>query len=146
MFKMKSILKLVLFFVVILLGACKKEYESKQQKIILLTKPAGWLTLKIEQKTGSGAWNDVTNTLDPLAVDNILIFDPWYKWAINEGELKFPGNAQIVGSGVWSFKDNETKIQFEGGNLNEIIELTETSLQTTVVTGDVTTRYTYKHP
>lgn len=143
---MKSAFKLFALFIIIVLGSCKKDIEDKQNKIILLTKPSGWLTVKIEQKSSTGAWTDITSGIGALDVDNLLIFDPWYKWAVSEGDLKLPSNPQIAASGKWSFVDNETKIQFEGANLVEIIELTETSLQTSVTTNGVTNRFTYKHP
>lgn len=143
---MKLAVKLFAFLVIILASSCKKDIKEQQNKILLLTKPSGWLTVKIEQKAANGSWNDITSEIDPLAVDNILIFDPYYKWAINEGPLKLPGNPQIVASGSWKFMDEATKIQFVGGNLADIIELTETSLQTQVTTGTSISRYTYKHP
>ncbi len=143
---MKSAIKLFALFIIILLSSCKKDFEEKQNKIILLTKPSGWLTLKIEQKSSTGAWADITSGIGPLDVDNLLIFDPWYKWAVNEGALKLPGNSQIAASGNWSFLNEETKIQLEGANALDIVELTETSLILEVAANGVTNRYTYKHP
>ena len=147
---MKSTFKIFALLFVILFSSCKKELQEKQNKIILLTKPSGWLTLKIEEKSTNGSWVDITRTINPINIDNLLIFDPWYVWAINEGALKLPGNPQVPFFGTWSFTDKETKIQFkEGdklGNLVEVVELTETSLQTTFTSGVLTSRYTYKHP
>ncbi|RYG22329.1 MAG: hypothetical protein EOO07_00150 [Chitinophagaceae bacterium] len=143
---MKAAFKLFALFAIILVSSCKKDFEVKQNKILLLTKPSGWLTVKVEEKTANG-WLDLTSSMGPLAVDNILIFDPYYKWAINEGTLKLPGNPFLIASGEWSFTDNSaTKIQFIGGNLAEIVELTETSMQYTVTSGATTNRFTYKHP
>ena len=144
---MKTTFKILALFIIVLASSCKKEIEEKQNKIILLTKPSGWITTKLEEKTANGSWTDITNTIDPFAVDNLLIFDPWYNWAINENVLKFPGSAQIPFYGTWQFVDNETKIQLKDNNLLEIIELTATSLQTIVTNANGTTnRFTYKHP
>lgn len=145
---MKTSFKIVALFLIILVSSCKKDIQEKQNKIILLTKPSGWLVAKIEEKsTSSSPWVDITSTLSVFVVDNVLIFDPWYVWAVNEGSLKFPGNPQIPFSGTWSFTNNESKIQLDNGTVMEINDLTETSLQTTVVsTSGVTNRYTYKHP
>ncbi len=143
---MKLAVKIFALFAIILVSSCKKDIEEKQNKIILLTKPAGWLTIKIEQKAANGSWTDITSGLSALDADNILIFDPYSVWAINEGAVKLPGNPQIAASGNWSFLDGETKIQFVGGNLAEIVELTETSLQYIVTVNSTTNRFTYKHP
>lgn len=143
---MKSAVKLFALFIIILLGSCKKDFKDKQNKITLLTKPSGWLTIKIEEKAVNGSWTDITSGISALNVDNVLIFDPYYVWAINEGALKLPGNPQIAASGNWNFLDSETKIQFVGGNVAEIVELTETSLQYIVTVNSTTNRFTYKHP
>lgn len=143
---MKISFKIFVLFAVILVSSCKKDFEAKQNKTLLLTKPSGWLTVKIEKKETNGSWTDITGGIGALDVDNVLIFDPYYKWAINEGALKFPGNPQIAANGSWSFVDNLSKIQFIGGNLVEIVELTDTSLQTTVTISGTTNRFTYKHP
>ncbi len=138
--------KIFALFLIILASSCKKDIKERQNKTLLLTKPSGWLTIKIEQKSANGTWNDITSGIGPLDADNLLIFDPYYQWAINEGPLKFPGNPQIAAYGTWSFVDDATKIQFVGGNLAEITELTENSLQTVVTTTDATNRFTYRHP
>jgi len=143
---MKLTLKIVALFAIILISSCKKEFKDRQNKTLLLTKPVGWLTVKIEQNVANGSWVDITSSLDVFAVDNILIFDPYYVWAINEGALKFPGGPQIVAQGSWNFIDDATKIQFVGGNTAEITELTETSLQYVVTNSGSTNRFTYKHP
>ena len=145
---MKISLKIITLFLVILASSCKKDIEEKQNKIILLTKPSGWLTVKVEEKpTSSNNWNDITSNIIPFDADNLLIFDPYYVWAINEGALKLPGDAQVPFSGTWSFVDNESKIQLHGSSSPmEITDLTETSLQTIVVTANGMIRYTYKHP
>ncbi|MGF1922558.1 MAG: hypothetical protein ACQUHE_00145 [Bacteroidia bacterium] len=143
---MKSNFKIFALFIIVLLSSCKKEIEEKQNIILLLTKPSGWLTAKVEEKSATGTWTDITSKIGALDADNVLIFDPWYTWAVNEGALKIPGNAQIAASGTWEFKDNETKIQLKNGNLMEIIELTETAFQTVVTANGSTNRYTYKHP
>lgn len=147
---MKSIFKIFALVLVVLFSSCKKEIEERQNKIILLTKPSGWLTVKLEKKATNGAWEDVTTNIGPFEADNLLIFDPYYVWAVNEGALKFPGDPQIQSTGEWSFLDKETKVQLSQsgkiGNLLEIIELTDTSLQLLVNSNGVTSRYTYKHP
>ncbi|MEJ5993936.1 hypothetical protein WG904_05825 [Pedobacter sp. Du54] len=143
---MKSAIKIFALFAIILISSCKKDFKDRQDKTVLLTKPTGWVTVKIEQRAENGTWNDITSDLNAFAVDNLLIFDPYYVWAINEGPIKFPGNPQIVASGSWRFTDDATKIQFVGGNLAEITELTETSLQYIVTANGATNRFTYKHP
>lgn len=147
---MKSALKLFTLLLIILSTSCKKEIEDKQNKILLLTKPAGWVTLKVEEKSTTGTWTDITANIGAFEADNVLIFDPYYDWAISEGALKFPGSPQITASGDWYFLEKETKIQLrEGttlGNLFEIVELTETSFQILVNSNGKTYRYTYKHP
>lgn len=145
--QMKIFFKIFALSLIILASSCKKDIQEKQNKIILLTKPSGWLTTKIEEKQTSGnTWADVTYTIGVFDVDNLLIFDPWFVWAVNEGALKIPGNAQIPLSGTWSFTNNESKIQLDNGTVMAVNELTETSLQTTVTINGVTKRYTYKHP
>lgn len=147
---MKLASKILALFVIIILSSCKKDYEDRQNKTLLLTKPTGWLTVKIEKKEANGSWTDITSAVAALDVDNVLIFDPYYVWAINEGALKLPGNPQIAASGNWNFTDNNaTKIQFVGGNIAELTELTETSMQYIVTVGGIsssTNRFTYKHP
>jgi hypothetical protein len=144
---MKSALKIFILLLVILGSSCKKDFKETQQKTISLTKPKGWLILKMEEKSNtSTAWEDITANISPLVVDNVLIFDPWFKWAINEGALKFPGDPQISASGTWQFTDNATKIQIVGGNLMDIVELTDTKLVTIVTTNGASLRYTYGHP
>ncbi len=147
---MKSAFKILALLLVILVSSCKKEIQEKQNKIILLTKPSGWLTVKLETKGANGAWNDITSNINIFDADNLLIFDPFNVWAINEGAIKLPGNGQVPIIGEWYFVDKETKIQLSqggtDGNLLDIIELTETSLQIIVVSNGVTNRYTYKHP
>lgn len=145
--QMKIFFKIFALSLIILASSCKKDIQEKQNKIILLTKPSGWLTAKIEEKqTSDGTWVDVTYTIGVFEVDNVLIFDPWFVWAINEGALKLPGDAQIPLSGNWSFSNNESKIELDNGTVMELNELTETSMQTLITTNGVTRRYTYKHP
>ena len=69
-------------------------------------------------KGGNGSWDDVTASINVFDADNVLIFDPYYVWAINEGALKLPGNPQVPIVGEWNFLDKETKIQlFQGGKI-----------------------------
>jgi len=143
---MKVAFKIFALFVIMLASSCKKDIEEKQQKIILLTKPSGWLILKSEEKQANGSWLDITANRNPFDVDNLLIFDPWLNWAVNEGALKLPGSPQIPFLGTWSFIDNETKIQLDNGTIMEIMVLTETSFQTMVTTNGTINRFTYKHP
>jgi len=143
---MKSTFKLLTIVLIVLFASCKKEIEDKQNKIILLTKPSGWVTSKLEQKLANGSWVDITGNIGAFEADNLLIFDPWYSWAIDERVLKLPGSPQIPFSGTWSFTDKETKIQFKDGNLLEIVELTETAFIVTTVSNGETVRYTYRHP
>ncbi|RZK41539.1 MAG: hypothetical protein EOO90_10905 [Pedobacter sp.] len=146
---MKNTFKLLSFFLLVFFSSCKKEIQERQDKTIFLTKPSGWLTSKYEQQV-SGQWIDITSTITPFDADNLLIFDPWGGWAIHEGALKLPGNAQVPFSGEWSFEEYETKIQLKQGdrvaNLMQIIELTENSFQVLVNDRGTTLRYTYKHP
>jgi hypothetical protein len=144
--QMKLTLKIIALFAIIFVSSCKKDFEQRQNRTLLLTKPAGWVTLKIEQKETNGSWTDITSGVDPFDRDNVLIFDPYYVWAINEGLLRYPGNPIIAAQGTWSFVDDATKIQFVGGNTAELTELTETSMQYTVTTSTSTNRFTYKHP
>lgn len=143
---MKSAFKILALFLIILISSCKKDIKAVQEKTILLTKPSGWVTLKIEEKSTTGAWTDITGNPSPLDADNLLIFDPWFNWVVDEGPLKLPENRQVPAKGTWVFKDNETKIQIIDGNLMEIIELTATKLQTMVTADGTTKRYTYGHP
>ncbi|SFH10365.1 hypothetical protein [Pedobacter insulae] len=141
---MKSALKILFVLLVVLTSSCKKEFKETQEKMALLTKRSGWITLKVEKKSSTGTWLDITGTPLPHEKDNALIFDPWYKWAIDAGLLKLPGDAQIIAYGSWSFVDKG--IQIEEGNLMEINELTETSLIVIVNSTTESFRYTYGHP
>ncbi|MES2417572.1 MAG: hypothetical protein V4541_05260 [Bacteroidota bacterium] len=143
---MKSALNVFLILLVVLGTSCKKDFKETQEKAILLTKPAGWLTLKTELKVDANNWVDITGTPLPTDADNLLIFDPWFSWAVSEGLTKVPGNAQIIANGTWNFIDNGTKIQITDGNLMEITELTETKLTVLVTADGLTKRYTYGHP
>lgn len=141
---MKSLFRpILIFFIALLFASCAKEAKDTQKQMILLTNPAGWLQVKTEAKTANGAWLDITGGGSDLDNDNLLIFDPWFNWAINEGQLKLPGNPQIVASGTWSFLDNNKKIQIVGGNLMEIITLTKTDFVTQVSVNGALLRYTY---
>ncbi len=141
---MKSALKILALLVIVLTASCKKEFKENQEKMAFLTKPSGWLRLKVEQKSSAGTWVDVTGNPSPLEKDNVLIFDPWYGWAINEGALKLPDASQILAAGNWSFV--EKGIQIEGANLMEISELSATRLIVIVNSTNSSTRYTYGHP
>ena len=141
---MKNTIKALLLLLIVLGTSCKKDFEATQKKTLLLTKPVGWLTVKVEEKGTNGNWTDVTNTLTPFEIDNRLIFDPFGAWAIDEGPIKFPGNPQINASGIWLFLEDGKKIQIVNGNLMEIEELTESKLQT-LVPGTITRRYTFGH-
>ncbi len=143
---MKISFKLLALFLVILTSSCKKDFKEVQQNTIHLTKKAGWLTLKIEEKNAAGAWINITGNPSPFDVDNLLIFDPFFNWIIDEGPLKLPENRQVPFFGTWMFTDNGTKIQITDGNLMQITELSESKLVTIVTAGGVTRRYTYGHP
>ncbi|HTM97767.1 MAG TPA: hypothetical protein VL088_03445 [Pedobacter sp.] len=141
---MKSALKVLALLVIIVTASCKKDFKETQERTVLLTKPSGWLQLKLEQKSPTGTWLDITGNPLPSEKDNALIFDPWYGWTINEGALKLPGSGQVIASGTWSFVDKG--VQIKDGNLMEISELTETSLIVIVNSATGSYRYTYGHP
>jgi len=141
---MKLIFKTVLVCLIAgLFASCAKEAKEMQKQLILLTNPSGWLRVKVEEKSTTGIWVDITDTTSPIDADNLLIFDPWFNWAVDEGELKLEANPQIIASGTWSFVDNMKKIQITDGNLMEIITLTKTDFVTVITTNGVTYRYTY---
>ncbi len=142
---MKSALKLFVLLLVVLGTSCKKDNAEAKRRLASLTK-AGWLTLKIEEKNTDGSWKDITPAYSALEADNQLIFRDNGYCEINEGELKFPGNAQIAFSGEWTFTDNASKIQIIGGNLMEILELNDTKLQVLITKYSPVQRYTFGHP
>lgn len=141
---MKLIFKTVLVCLIVgLFSSCAKEEKEMQKQMILLTNPSGWLRVKVEEKSSTGIWVNITDTTAPIDADNLLIFDPWFNWAVDEGALKLEANPQIIASGTWSFVDNMKKIQITDGNLMEIITLTKTDFVTIITTNGVTYRYTY---
>lgn len=144
---MKSTLKLILAFVIVLGVSCKKEDSEIKQKTTLLTK-AGWLTQKVEEKKTDGTWKDVTGTPLVTQQDDILLFRADGSYELNEGPLKFPGDPQVIASGTWTFLENGAKIQIVNGNLMQVIELTDTKLQVIVAgaSPNPDQRYTFGHP
>lgn len=142
---MKIALKILALLFLMITVSCKKDFEENQEKIILLTKPEGWIRLKVEEKLPTGAWLDVTGYPSPIDKDNMLIFDPWYNWVLNEGKLKLQESPFIIDLGKWSFVDKG--IQLLDGDLMELNELSATSLVVTINKPARTSmRYTYGHP
>lgn len=142
---MKLALKTLFLVLVVFSTSCKKEEKELQKKLILLTKPVGWIMEKTELGVGD-SWEDITIYTQPVDADNILIFYPTYEWKKEEGETKAPGKSQIIGFGYWSLIDKQSKIQIEDGELMEITNLTENQLQVILVENGFKKRYTYKHP
>jgi hypothetical protein len=141
---MKTALKILALLVVMISVSCKKDFKENQEKMILLTKAEGWVRLKVELKLPTGEWLNVTGYPTAIEKDNLLIFDPWYNWVLNEGKLKLQESPFIIDLGKWSFV--EKGIQLEEGDLMELNELSETTLIVTINSTVQTKRYTYGHP
>lgn len=132
---MKSTLKIFIVLFVILGASCKKDENFVRKNMTYLNK-AGWLTLKTEEKTSNGGWNDVTGT----ANKDVLFF-------YRNGDYTILGTTNLTGK--WMFVDNGKKIQIlDGGNLMEILTLDDNTLEVlitkTAPAADV--RYTFGHP
>ena len=141
---MKIALKILALLFLMITVSCKKDFEENQEKIILLTKPEGWIRLKVELKLPTGEWLNIMGTPTAIEKDNLLVFDPWYNWVLNEGKLKLQESPFIIDLGKWSFVDKG--IQLVDGDLMELNELSETSLVVTINSTIQTKRYTYGHP
>lgn len=91
--------------------SCKKsDPPAPKSKTTLLTQ-GSWKTVKEETKTGTGAWIDVTGSIQACDKDNIFIFRTNTTFEENEGATKCnPGDPQIIGTGNWSFGNNETQL------------------------------------
>ncbi|MCY1512463.1 hypothetical protein D9M68_469240 [compost metagenome] len=71
---MKSIIKtLIICLGLGLISSCAKEEKDIQRKMIMLTNPAGWVRVMVEEKASNGIWVDITGTPDPIEADNLLI-------------------------------------------------------------------------
>jgi hypothetical protein len=141
---MKIAFKIFTLLFLIITVSCKKDFKESQEKMILLTKPEGWVRLKVELKLPTDEWVNITGVPTAIEKDNLLVFDPWYNWVLNEGKLKLEESPYIIDLGKWSFV--EKGIQLEEGDLMEVNELSETSLIVTINSTIQTRRYTYGHP
>lgn len=142
---MKSAIKLMLLALIIFVSSCKKEESLAVKRLPLLTK-AGWLTLKVEEKQTDGTWKDVTGTPPVTDADDLIIFYGDGAYELNEGPLRLPTDPQISLTGKWTFVDDGNKIQFIGTNLMEVLELSDTKLQTLITQYTPNQRYTFGHP
>jgi hypothetical protein len=141
---MKIAFKIFTLLFLMITVSCKKDFKESQEKMILLTKPEGWVRLKVELKLPTDEWVNITGVPTAIEKDNLLVFDPWYNWVLNEGKLKLEESPYIIDLGKWSFV--EKGIQLEEGDLMEVNELSETSLIVTINSTIQTRRYTYGHP
>jgi hypothetical protein len=158
--KMKTNLLLAILFVTIIsVISCKKDNETApvvKPKAELLTQ-AAWKIVKDEEKTGNGAWIDITGSYLACEKDNQIIFRTNATYEENEGATKCsPTASQIMSAGTWKFINNETQISSLTNGLsvsNTFIEnvevLDENTLRTSYsdTTGGIIYgyRYTYGH-
>ncbi len=143
---MKNALTLTIGFLIILTFGCsKKDPEPlSKTKTKLLTDKA-WIMTSLEDKV-NGMW--VKDTHAPsYEADNQYVFREDGSYEVNEGATKrLPNSTQIVYTGTWKFLENETKLQFIGGDITNIVALSETAFQFTGPIGIDDERYTFAHP
>lgn len=93
--------------------SCKKSATEKS-KVELLTQ-SSWKIAKEEEKAGTGSWVDYAAIAQPYDKDNIIIFNANGTFENNEGATKqSPSDAQIIGTGTWSLKNNNATLSTTG--------------------------------
>jgi len=110
--------------------ACTKEYavEIKASKKDLLTDKE-WIVQKLEEKVGSGNWEDIFTQFQPCQKDNWFKFNKDFTVIYNEGALACLPNMpnQILDTETWRLSDDET-ILYTGPYAYTILQLDQKTL------------------
>lgn len=148
--KMKSKFRIItwLFFIPVIaaVSSCNKDDDDRvKTKTELITSGSWKLTAYTSDPAydwyGSGVYaTDILAALNPCEADGFDTYKINGILEINEGSLKCdPMNPQIF-TASWAFRDNETKIIYDGIDEYILVELTETTmrLRSTFVENGVT--------
>ena len=134
--------KTLLFIVAasLLITACKKDKNKKSNTELLTAK--AWVILKLEEKEGSGNWQDYFFLVEDCSKDDTWEFNTDKSLDLTEGNTACSGYSpnEIYDSTTWDFVDNESKLRIEDDVLL-IEKLDESTLIISVqeTSGGVTT-------
>lgn len=132
---------------VVLFFSCQKENEPESKTSLLTAK--AWKFIKIETKTDNLPWFDEIPFMPACERDDELLFKTDGSCLYSEGATKCnPMDSDIIDEVRWSFVDNETKIDFDGGVfVIEKLDHTQFIISATETTGSHTSyvKYTLEH-
>lgn len=125
---------------IVLISSCKKDDEPKVSKTELL---AGKTSKSWKQTAGKENGTDYFSSYSACDKDDLYIFSANKNFEFTEGASKCdPDDDQVLDSGTWEFKANETVIKAINLEAN-ILELTSSTLRIRYVDGGDTYEDTY---